>query len=384
MRRTRNAVFVASFTMAAVFFSAPARAAESWSRASSPSPGRASILGAVSCPTESTCTAVGSYYNERDQLRTLIASTTDGTSWTRGGSLNPGRSSNELTAVSCVSAEACTAVGYYAASQTEDGPDARPLVMRTTDGSTWRRVPLPDLGRASLSGVSCTATSRCTAVGTRGTGTLVLRTSNGATWTPHSSPSPGRHRSSLSSVSCVRANKCTAVGAYTHGAVDPTRALIVRTIDGVKWSRVRGPAPPYSSLQAIDCPNLTNCSAVGNVNEPVVGGGLRGVVLRTTDGLSWTRSATPFGARYVTLTGISCRRPSKCTAVGGEQESGPNSSTARIIRSSDGVGWSELNIPNPEARTPRAVDCPSAESCTVVGFRALEEFVVRTLVLREA
>lgn len=77
----------------------------------------------------------------------------------------PGSDGNELDGVACPSATDCVAVGFALVPVPDDETDE--TVIETWDGSTWSVVPSPDPGYSnSLSSVSCTSTTDCTAAGT--------------------------------------------------------------------------------------------------------------------------------------------------------------------------------------------------------------------------
>jgi hypothetical protein len=66
--------------------------------------------------------------------------------------------------VSCTSATACTAVGHY-----QNGAGTRVTLAERWDGTSWTIQPTPSLSPnyfyTTLSGVSCTSATACTAVG---------------------------------------------------------------------------------------------------------------------------------------------------------------------------------------------------------------------------
>ena len=93
------------------------------------------------------------------------------------------------------------------------------VMPATAFGAGWSVVPSPNpqVPQGSLSGVSCTSASACTAVGdytnTTGTRVTLAERWNGTSWTIQSTPNPtGAKGSSLSGVSCTSASACTAVG----------------------------------------------------------------------------------------------------------------------------------------------------------------------------
>ena len=68
----------------------------------------------TACPASrrTACTAVGVSGNSSGVTSTLIESW-NGTRWSVVPSPSPGTGGNDLYGVSCVSATACTAVGFY-------------------------------------------------------------------------------------------------------------------------------------------------------------------------------------------------------------------------------------------------------------------------------
>jgi hypothetical protein len=106
----------------------------SWSIQQTPAPagGQAVILNGVSCPSATSCTAVGSY--QASGVPFTLAETWDGTSWSVQPTANPASADDRaLSGVSCRSAGVCTAVGYFSkrvgnlgASKTQTLAEAEP------------------------------------------------------------------------------------------------------------------------------------------------------------------------------------------------------------------------------------------------------------------
>jgi len=136
-----------------------------WQIVRSPSPAKYSRFDAVSCATASKCFAVGGATPKKNPnaigLRTLIARW-NGQSWTRVTSTDPSAPQSELLGVSCPSATTCVAVGDSRAGNVDN-----PLVKRLTGGQwTIEASPKPaDANAASLHGVTCTSATACVAVG---------------------------------------------------------------------------------------------------------------------------------------------------------------------------------------------------------------------------
>jgi hypothetical protein len=129
----------------------------------------------------------------------------------------PGAKVSNLTAVSCPSKTACTAVGSYTA---RDGKQAK-LVERW-DGRRWSIQPTPSPAGtrdSQLTAVSCPSTTACTAVGSyhnqAGSELALVERWNGTGWLIQFAPSPKQGTNvSLTGVSCADRTVCTLVGGY--------------------------------------------------------------------------------------------------------------------------------------------------------------------------
>ncbi len=186
---------------------------KSWAidRTPNPTGTYGSSLSADSCTSLTSCTAVGNYL---DSTRTIVtlAEAWDGTKWVIEPTPNPAGATfgSFLDGVSCTSVSACTAVGYYVASDEDEV-----TLAEAWNGKKWVIEPTSNpTGGSSLSAVSCTSATECTAVGADIAGTLA-EAWNGATWVIEPTPNP-TGGSSLSAVSCTSATACTAVGSDTN------------------------------------------------------------------------------------------------------------------------------------------------------------------------
>src|SRR5262249_32220554 len=139
----------------------------------------------------------------------------NGTAWSIVPS--PNRAGvDELLSVSCVSASACTAVGWSAPSS-KSGPSSVRTLVETWNGTAWPIAPSPNPGTGTgnaLFGVSCVTAAFCAAVGHYGKCCTakekpITEIWNGSTWSV--APNPQKPRNAdLASVSCVSATDCTA------------------------------------------------------------------------------------------------------------------------------------------------------------------------------
>ena len=103
------------------------------------------------------------YYPSADLSQTLIESW-NGSVWSIVPSPNTSPTEvNVLLGVSCSSASACTAMGFYNPSNGFDQ-----TLIESWNGSAWSIVTSPNTSPTQnnyLSGVSCSSPAACTAVG---------------------------------------------------------------------------------------------------------------------------------------------------------------------------------------------------------------------------
>jgi hypothetical protein len=120
-------------------------------------------LTSVSCLTATSCEAVGELINQGSPL--TLAETWNGSAWTVQPTPNPpGASSSSLDSVSCTAANACTAAGDTQASSM----DPFDTLAEVWNGTTWSLRSTPNRASAQqniLNGVSCVTGQACTAVG---------------------------------------------------------------------------------------------------------------------------------------------------------------------------------------------------------------------------
>lgn len=291
-----------------------------WTLQTTPSAGRFSFLNAVSCPSATACIAVG-YVGTATGFQTSALGWT-GTQWKIEPTPNPaGATFSQLTAVSCTSATACTAVGDYSTST-----GAALTLAERWNGATWiiQDTPNPSTTSNALGGVSCTSSTVCFATGsheaytsTTSLGTVPLAERwNGSGWSIQSIPSPpGANTSGVGNVSCTSASACTAVGAYTNNAGGATLA---EYWNGASWSieTTANPVPgAFASLSGVSCPSALACTAVGaytlgeNTQVTLAERG-------SPTGSAILATPNPVGGAFDLLTAVSCTSQTACMAVG--------------------------------------------------------------------
>jgi hypothetical protein len=230
----------------------------------SPAGSHGFVLRAVSCPTVTTCTAVG--YDDRFLT---VAERWNGSTWTVQPTPNQTPGNNVLLSVSCTSTTACMSVG-----QSLGGP-AEPVFGESWNGTGWtlKQVPLPkDMVNVPVDGVggaSCLSNASCVAVGLYYPqyGSKPFADGwDGSAW--HSQLIPSIRSSAgmpegefLSALSCGTST-CTAVGTYhLHGNSLP----IAEVWNGTAWHLELMANPggititPYIWVSCVG----TACTAVG-------------------------------------------------------------------------------------------------------------------------
>jgi hypothetical protein len=358
--------------------------AEGWNGSSwsvLPSPNLPSINGnvltGIACSAATACTAVGSFPNKTNGADQTLAERWDGTRWSVQPTPNPDFVLNDLMAVSCPSATSCTAVGWYV--NHDHGHDF--TVAEQWDGTTWKMQPTPNFPGSQvdvLQGVSCTSTTACTAVGYawpgaagQGSTTLVERW-NGTAWLIQPSPNPrnGLGSNYLTSVSCATATACSAVGYSDGGGQGGNQASFAERWNGASWTVENTPHPAGSvstNLAGVSCTSAAACTAVGS--SRVFSGNPR-LLVEHWNGAVWAfqGAAMPAGSTSSSMGGVSCPVSGTCTAVGSFDNAISDSFT--LAERLNGTRWSIQASPTAVSVAPSVlsgVACPMSAACIAVG-----------------
>lgn len=312
-------------------------------------------LTSVSCVSAAFCMAAGSTQGGGDLdygpaviAGKPLAEIWNGITWTPESIPTPaGSASSGLSGVACLSTRFCIAVG----STTPAGKRQAPLA-EIWNGTTWRDEPTIAAGTilSELSAVSCVATNACTAVGTYGFspgfnsrfGALIER------WDGHrfvrqsasAYPSTDAWATGLSGVSCPTRSSCIAVGSTTplgNGIPEP---VAERWSDG-RWTLVTGGLPEpvgandfrgtlpigarfptVGQLYGASCTSPSACEAAG---EDKNSDGDFHAFAATWNGSRWTSQAsglTSAPLRGFGLLAVSCIAATTCTTVGASNPTG--------------------------------------------------------------
>jgi hypothetical protein len=349
-----------------------------WAIQTTPNPGGTdgSGLAGVSCTLASACTAVGFYYNSAGAALTL-AERWNGTAWAVQTTPNPsGAEASYLDGISCTSASACTAVGYY-----DNSAGTEVTLAERWNGTAWaiQKIPNPsDAEGSALAGVSCTSASACTAAGSyyNSTGLEVTLAEgwNGTDWAIQSTINPNSAKASeLNGVSCAAAAACTTAGYYDTG-IGPghgTQLALAEGWNGTDWATQTIPSPSGavgSALAGVSCTSASACTAVGYSNTS---SGISVTLAERWNGAAWVIQKTPGPSGVIGrgLAAVSCTSASACIAVGNYEIKGHIQMTLAEVW--NGTAWAVQTTPNPSGAEPGyldAISCTSASACTAVGY----------------
>jgi hypothetical protein len=362
-----------------------------WSVQTTPTPAGSDSaqFEGVSCPTASSCTAVGYSYDIDSNALITLAESWNGATWSIQST--PSSTYSELRAVSCVAADACTAVGYTRAGS---GSPQLPIA-EALNGSTWsdQATPLP-AGAASGSffGVSCTAANACAAVGSFTNQSSVTRTLaerwNGSAWSVKSSSNPAGSSggSFLNRVSCSAANACKAAGFFRDSSF--VGETLTEAWNGTSWALKPSPSPLAQllpdELTGVSCTSASSCVAVGVTQRLPSSISVPGAPLAEVwNGSKWAikPTPTPSGTTDPYLNGVSCSAANACVAVGHATDR-TSFVDQTLVEMWNGAKWSIKPSPEPSGSTGTSLDavsCTSAKACVAVGYSSKGSFERKAL-----
>jgi hypothetical protein len=348
-----------------------------WTIVPSPSPNgtvdQGDNLASVSCVSGTDCVAAGTQGDSRVGVAPLIERW-NGTAWSvqRLPGFTP--VFEDLSGVSCVSADDCLAVGTGSFA-----PAAETLFV-FWNGTQWLVHDNETVLGADLSGVSCPSADFCVTVGTQppsqgiGVATLIESGTFDTGFGAVASPSPAPFWNQLTGVSCVSNSDCVAVGWTRHSTTTQKRKTLIESWNGTSWSVVRSPNrnshTDANQLNGVSCLSAANCVAVGS-SQGLRTGPAR-TLIETWNGSSWsiTRSPDKGATLDNRLNGITCVTGTDCAAVG-------DSGDRTLAESWNGTTWTVVPSTNKgpansanTANLLAGVSCePTGTTCVAVGNR---------------
>jgi hypothetical protein len=292
---------------------------------------------------------------------------------------------NTFQAVSCISANDCTATGNFwdlSAAGTE---------AEHWDGTSWQIEPTPNPAtnptangpNAELRGVKCVSDAFCIAAGeytnTAGVMQTLAERWNGTAWSIVVTPNPaGATTSQLNAVACTTVTNCIAVGYYQNSA--STNLPLAERWNGISWAIQSVPATTGGRLRGVSCTSASACTAVGFA-------GSNGLADRW-NGTAWKTQAVPkpTGAKSIQLNGVKCTSGTVCTAAGsGTYSASPGNVVKTLAERWSGSAWKNQPIPTPSPSGDggtdvlTAISCTSSSACTAVGYYENNQVLEDTL-----
>jgi OmpA family/Fibronectin type III domain len=313
----------------------------------------------------------------------------------------PTSTGNSFTAVTCVSATSCVAVGQL-------GVRTGGVALIDVESSgNWKyvRPPAPsDASAASpnnlLDAVSCPATNSCVAVGYYANSVagsigqqVLLDVKAAGSWTAIAAPLPAGASSSpqnaFDSVSCFSSGNCVAVGTYLDSAGNQEALLDVDT--GGTWSNVKAPLPgdaatsnEDNTLDAVSCTSTIDCVAVGsyvntNASSTCTNKDCLQALIDVESSDAWAAVTAPLPSNATSspqngnsLATVTCTSTADCVAGGSYVDARANNDALLLVETSS--TWAALAAPlpsdasaDPNTDSIASVTCVSQGNCVAVG-----------------
>jgi len=306
-----------------------------WTQATTPS---ATSLYGIACPSTTDCWAVGALVPSGSQNAATLIEHYDGQSWQAVSSPNaPNFPESGLSGVGCSSSQSCWAVGE--GDDPSQDPTTGHLLLLHYDGKAWSIASAPSQQQEQQSDngayVECPSMQQCMLLYNYGTSGGQSNAEEGAiydgrTWRSLQVPDGIL----IQGASCPGVNNCYAIGGTSFNNPGTTESLY--HFDGSNWT----PGPELTSTagvswSALACvPGTSDCWAGGG--GPVTEGDTTPVVLSRLVGGNWVDANPP--QVVGDLQDIFCASTSSCVAVGdamsnsGSSTSGSNNGTPLVLR----------------------------------------------------
>jgi hypothetical protein len=304
-----------------------------WTGAATDAASPASVLA---CTSPTSCISTGFE----------VTQSYDGTTWSDMG-LPTGTSPAEvMSAVSCVTADDCVAVGDgWELGPPAQGPTLTPTVQRF-DGTAWTAE---EAGDRDLRHVSCATASSCMVVGSE-LGRFWSRHGDGSTWQELPEVS-GPRSGDVTALSCATATWCVVTTTHYGGGGDVAWVWT----GGATWTELAALPTSTGTTTGLSCPAPDDCVVVSNWIGPLV--------FRLAGG-AWTPvdiSALGLG-NLADVADVDCAAPGECALVG-RTDFTDDGRTQALLAVLSGGTWSRDERVGVEAVD---VDCWSGDGCVAV------------------
>jgi hypothetical protein len=330
-------------------------------------PALVNSLTALDCVSASLCWAVGSTVGSAGAPNgaAVIATTNGGISWV-AQAIPP--TVGFLSSIACSDQKRCTAVGQ--ATSTSDG---QAMIIGTVDGgSVWSQEPtLPDI--LDLTAVTCRSDGRCVAIGSTATGVVALASATtGSAWSQEGSLPA--NTTGATDISCSDDQTCW-VTAHTAVDLDHVSGTVAVSVDGgASWSALTMP-PGIGYLNGISCLNGSTTGAGALPTTTVApttpvpapsGATTASTTASTTAPTTTVAPATTAPAVTTPPTGVA---GANCTVVGTTANTlnGTRTGHGLLLTSENGgASWSVKPVSATSASLAD-VSCTAIGSCVAVG-----------------
>ena len=318
-------------------------------------------VSALSCSSVGACTAVGYYgdANGSHGFAVTISGGSVGSPVALGDSLG---TNSSLVALACADALDCTAVGQYV----DASGITQPMTVSEASGTWASPVSLSSATGGQLTSVACSAAGSCVAGGytvdASGVHHGVVYTLSVGAW---DSGTPvgiaGDSGSAVTSISCA-GSTCEA-GGYSIDASGVHWGIVADGSAGWASTPVTVAGAQASSVSSVACTS-TECWAAGSFSGPV---GSEPFVASSTN--AWTGQGLSSGSLSAGTgqgTSLACVDGTSCV-VGGSYAIGTGAAVP-FTSSLSGTTWGDITPVSLVAGTTAVVTCDTGGVCAAGGF----------------
>jgi hypothetical protein len=225
-----------------------------------------------------------------------------------------------------------------ASNECEEPSEAGWGMWRSIAGGPWERLAVPEsMQIGTMDGVTVVHGALVASGWAFGetAGAIIWRSSDGVTWT---------ESTNLAGMAAVTATGEIPGGFVVFGdrfspELGDVELLGATTTDGVQFAPLALPALPAATIESVAA-GSGGVIAVGDADDPDVG--FNGVVLHSSDGLTWTQGAAGDGS----FSGATIRAghplPNGYVAIGYTPDEVDASSTGASWITADGLAWRRL------------------------------------------
>jgi hypothetical protein len=331
-------------------------------------PALVNSLTALDCVSASRCWAVGSTVGSAGAPNgaAVIATTNGGITWA-SQAIPP--TVGFLSGIACSDQKLCTAVGQ--ATPTSDG---QAVIIGTVDGgSVWSQEPTPP-GILDLTAVTCRSDGRCVTIGSTAAGVVALASATtGSAWAQEGSLPA--NTTGATDISCSDDQTCW-VTAHTAIDLDHVSGTVAVSVDGgASWSALTM-APGIGYLNGISCLNgsTTGAGALPTTTSVAPTTPIPAPSGATTSSTAAPTTAAPTTAAPATATTPVATPPTgvagaNCTVVGTTANTlnGTRTGHGLLLTSENGgASWSVKPVSATSASLAD-VSCIAIGSCVAVG-----------------